>query len=58
VGTGIAEMLGIPSVTVAQKIDVDNGKAKVERITADGYEVVETPLPAYDSSVSWAKRCT
>jgi electron transfer flavoprotein beta subunit len=46
VGSGIAEILGLPSVTVAKKIDITDGKAKVERVTADGYEVVETPLPA------------
>ena len=46
VGSGIAEMLGLPSVTVARKIDVADGKAKVERVIADGYEVVEVPLPA------------
>jgi electron transfer flavoprotein beta subunit len=46
VGAAIAEMLGIPSVTVAKKVEVTDGKAKVERVTADGYEVVEVSLPA------------
>ena len=46
VGSAIAEMLGLPSVTVAKNIDITDGKARVERVTADGYEVVETPLPA------------
>ena len=46
VGSGIAEILGLPSVTVAQKIDITDGKAKVERVTADGYEIVEVSLPA------------
>jgi electron transfer flavoprotein beta subunit len=46
VGSGIAEILGLPSVTVAKKIETADGKAKVERITADGYEVVEVSLPA------------
>lgn len=46
VGSGIAEILGLPSVTLAKKVDVTDGKARVERVTADGYEVVETPLPA------------
>ena len=46
VGSGIAEILGLPSVTIAQKIAVTNGKARVERITTDGYEVVEVSLPA------------
>jgi len=46
VGSGIAEILGLPSVTIAQKIDVTDSKARVERVTSDGYEVVEVPLPA------------
>ncbi|HLC23559.1 MAG TPA: electron transfer flavoprotein subunit beta/FixA family protein, partial [Dehalococcoidia bacterium] len=46
VGSGIAEILGIPSVTVAKKIEIENGKAKVERIVPDGYEVIEVSLPA------------
>ncbi|MFC1847581.1 electron transfer flavoprotein subunit beta/FixA family protein [Chloroflexota bacterium] len=46
VGSGIAEILGLPSVTLAQKVEVTDGKAKVERVMADGYEVVEVSLPA------------
>jgi electron transfer flavoprotein beta subunit len=46
VGSGIAEILGLPSVTLAQKIDITDGKARVERVTADGYEVIEVLLPA------------
>jgi electron transfer flavoprotein beta subunit len=47
VGSAIAEILGIASVTVAKKVEVmDGNKARVERVTADGYEVVEVALPA------------
>ncbi|MAG14954.1 MAG: electron transfer flavoprotein subunit beta [Dehalococcoidales bacterium] len=46
IGSGIAEILGLPGVTLAKKVDSTDGQAKVERITADGYEVVEVPLPA------------
>lgn len=46
VGSGIAEILGIPSVTVAKKVEVTDGKAKVERVLADGYQVIEVTLPA------------
>ncbi|MFC1933015.1 electron transfer flavoprotein subunit beta/FixA family protein [Chloroflexota bacterium] len=46
VGSGIAEILGLPNVTVARKVDITDGKARVERVTADGYEVVEVSLPA------------
>jgi electron transfer flavoprotein beta subunit len=45
VGLGIAEILGIPSVTLARKVEVVDGKAKVERVIPDGYQVVEVPLP-------------
>ena len=46
VGSGIAEILGLPSVTIARKIEVTDGKARVERVASDGYEVVEVSLPA------------
>jgi electron transfer flavoprotein beta subunit len=45
VGSGIAEILELPSITLAQKIDITDGKAKVERVTDEGYEVVEISLP-------------
>ncbi len=46
VGSGIAEILGIPSVTAIKKIEIGDGKATVERVLADGYETIEVPLPA------------
>jgi len=46
VGTGIAAMLGLPLVTAAQKIEATDGGLRVERITSEGYEVVESVLPA------------
>ena len=46
VGIGIAHLLGIPAVTLVRKVDVEGGHAVSERVTADGYEVVKTPLPA------------
>ena len=46
VGSGIAEILGLPSVTLVKKIDVTDGKARVERLLADGYAVIEVTLPA------------
>ncbi|MFH0769235.1 MAG: electron transfer flavoprotein subunit beta/FixA family protein [Chloroflexota bacterium] len=46
VGLGIAEILNLPSVTLAKKVDITDGKARVERVTTDGYEVVEVTLPA------------
>jgi electron transfer flavoprotein beta subunit len=46
VGTGIAELLGIPSVTLAKKVEIVDGKAKVERVLTDGHQVIEVSLPA------------
>ena len=45
VGSGIAEILGLPSVTLVKKVDIIDGKAKVEKVTANGYEVLEVSLP-------------
>ena len=46
VGSGIAEILGIPSITVAKKVEVTDGKVKVERVVADGFQVLEATMPA------------
>jgi electron transfer flavoprotein beta subunit len=46
VGSGIAEILGLPSVTISRKIEVDGNKARVERVIPDGYELIEVDLPA------------
>ena len=43
---GIAEMLGLPCVTLAQKVEISDTGVSVERSLTDGYEVVEAPLPA------------
>jgi len=46
VGSGIAEILGIPSVTLARKVEATDCKARVERVISDGYQVIEVTLPA------------
>jgi electron transfer flavoprotein beta subunit len=46
VGSGIAEILGLPSVTLARKIEIFGDRAQVERVIVDGFELVETSLPA------------
>ena len=46
VGLGIAEILEIPSVTLARKVEVADGKAKVEQVILDGYRSIEVTLPA------------
>jgi electron transfer flavoprotein beta subunit len=46
IGSGIAEILGISCVTLARKVELNNDKARIERVTPDGYETVESALPA------------
>jgi electron transfer flavoprotein beta subunit len=43
---GVAEMLGLPCLTMVQKIEVENGGLTVNRSIADGYEVGEAAMPA------------
>jgi electron transfer flavoprotein beta subunit len=45
---GVAAMAGLPYLSYAATIEPDPGKrsVKVERITADGYDVLEAPMPA------------
>jgi electron transfer flavoprotein beta subunit len=42
----LAELLAFPQLTFAKKVDVDGSNLKVQRQTADGYQVVEAPTPA------------
>jgi electron transfer flavoprotein beta subunit len=43
---GLAELLGVACLTIAKKVEVVNGSVRVHRVTSDGYEVLEAPLPA------------
>jgi electron transfer flavoprotein beta subunit len=42
----VAELLGLPSVTFAKKVEVNGSSVRVERQTEAGYDEVESPLPA------------
>jgi electron transfer flavoprotein beta subunit len=42
----LAELLGLPLLSFAKKLEVTNGKAQIDRQTDDGYDVVEAALPA------------
>jgi electron transfer flavoprotein beta subunit len=42
----IAELLGVPSLTFARKLETADGTLSIERQTAGGYDVVTAPLPA------------
>jgi electron transfer flavoprotein beta subunit len=44
-GSGIAGLLGLPCVTLVKKVDIKDSTARVERVTTEGYEVIEVPLP-------------
>ena len=46
VGCGIAELLAIPAITFAKSVRIENGAVRVERVLDDGFETVETRLPA------------
>ena len=43
---GLAELLHLPCVTLAKKVEVKDGRLRVERVLPDGTEVVEGTLPA------------
>jgi electron transfer flavoprotein beta subunit len=42
----LAELLGVPSVTFAKKLECDGSKLTVNRQTEAGYDVIEADLPA------------
>ena len=42
----LAELLGLPLLSFAKKLEVSAGKATIDRQTDDGYDVVESPIPA------------
>jgi electron transfer flavoprotein beta subunit len=44
-GCVMAEELGLPCLTVVSKVEIADGQVRVERVTADGFEIVEAPLP-------------
>jgi electron transfer flavoprotein beta subunit len=45
-GSGIAELLGWPALTIGKDVQVKDGTLVVERVLMDGFETVEAPLPA------------
>lgn len=42
----LAELLDVPQITFVKKIESSDGTLKADRQTAEGYHVVECPLPA------------
>lgn len=45
VGATVAEIMGVPVVTVAKDVKMEGGKVTVERMLADGVETMEAPTP-------------
>lgn len=43
---GIAEFLGLPQLTFAREITIQDQKAVIKRVTVTGYQTVESALPA------------
>ncbi len=42
----LAEILGIPCISVAQRVEVDGESVTVDRIMTDGHDTVQSPMPA------------
>ena len=46
VGPGMAAWLNIPAVTYVSKIEkISGGRLELERLTEEGYEIIDAPLP-------------
>ncbi len=45
VGSGIAQILKIPCVTVVRQLKINDGKLTVERVVSAGYEIIEVMTP-------------
>ena len=48
----VAELMGVPALTFARKVEHVDGKLRIERQTQTGYDVVEGALPAVLSVTS------
>ena len=41
----LAELLGVPQLTIAKKVEIDGATVRIHRQTSDGYQVVEAATP-------------
>ena len=46
VGCALGELLDLPAITFARKVEIHGDTVRVERVVSDGYEVLEATLPA------------
>lgn len=44
-GSAIAEELGVPCISVARKVEINDRQVRVERVIDDGFEIVQASLP-------------
>jgi electron transfer flavoprotein beta subunit len=44
-GLAIAEILGMPSISITKSVGVVDGKVQAERVLGDAFETVEVPTP-------------
>ncbi len=45
VGPGLAELLGLPLVTLARKVEAVDGGLRIEQVIPDGFQVVDVKTP-------------
>jgi len=45
VGPGLAELLGVPAVTISKSVQAVNSHLRVERVLTDGFETVDVQTP-------------
>jgi electron transfer flavoprotein beta subunit len=45
----LAEYLGVPALTYARSVEIDDGRLRVKRETETGFQVLSAPLPALAS---------
>jgi electron transfer flavoprotein beta subunit len=51
---GLAELLGLPLLTYAAKLEISNGRARIDRQITGGFQSIEAALPAVVSIVKGA----
>jgi electron transfer flavoprotein beta subunit len=44
-GLAIAELMGIPSVSITRSVALEDGKVRADRVLSDSFEAVEVPTP-------------
>ena len=46
VGLMVAEILDIACITLARKVDIENGTIRIEKVVPGGYEIIRAGMPA------------